>query len=154
MGPFDRPQSATAGATRQQGRFEGRWSLSRKIDDRLQGQMLQASGTALIQPSPQGLMYSENLLLELPGQAPMQATRSYIWKAAGDGQFDVFFQEGRFFHNLDARGEAWAASHDCHPDRYDVVYDFGEWPEWQARWRVSGPRKSYEMVSTYSPESR
>ena len=57
------------------------------------------------------------------------------------------FVDERAFHRFSP--DAPQASHFCAPDTYRVAYDFTQWPLWQARWQVKGPRKDYEMIACY-----
>ncbi len=93
-----------------------------------------------------GLSYFETGKLTLPGHAPFTAERRYRWCEV-DGLVSVEFEDGRFFHSFDATTPE--AQHWCDPDTYQVRYMFDEWPVWTSTWRVSGPRKDYEMVSSY-----
>lgn len=77
----------------------------------------------------------------------MTASRVYLWKA----DLSVWFDDGRYFHTVPAQGGA--TDHWCDPDQYDVRYDFAEWPDFRVTWRVEGPRKSYTMVSDYTPST-
>lgn len=125
--------------------FAGPWRVERRIDDRQAGAQGHFVGQALLAPDGAGLLYREEGLLSFPGMAPMQATRSYLWRTQAD-EIAVFFEDGRRFHVI---GETGQDRHWCDPDIYDVHYDFSRWPEWSARWDVSGPRKDYTMVSHY-----
>lgn len=124
--------------------FEGRWAVQREIlpasgaSGRFEGQ----AEWRVCQSG--GLIYAEQGVLTLEGHAPMQAERRYLWKEG----LDVYFEDGRFFHTVPAEGGA--AAHWCAPDQYDVTYDFTHWPRFEAKWRVRGPRKNYEMISLYS----
>ena len=124
--------------------FEGRWSVSRVIDDRRAGQTGRFAGTAVFAPVPGGLAYAERGLLELGG-ASFEAERRYAWRAEGGG-IAVYFDDGRFFHRIGLRAAHW-----CDPDDYRAAYDFAHWPRWRAVWTVSGPRKNYTMTSDYAP---
>ncbi|KUJ80715.1 hypothetical protein AVO45_06695 [Ruegeria marisrubri] len=128
--------------------FVGDWRLTRRIDDARTGQVALAEGLARFVPSATGLIYDETLRLKLPGQAPMTATRRYLWQADGDG-IAVLFDDGRPFHRIALGEEAWEDTHWCAPDNYRGSYDFGDWPRWISRWAVTGPRKEYFMVTTY-----
>ncbi|MEX0318447.1 MAG: DUF6314 family protein [Ruegeria sp.] len=130
--------------------FEGGWTLRRVIDDRLSGQVLRAEGTATLRRGEGEYVYDEEVVLQVPGQQPMRGTRRYLWRGAAD-HIAIHFEDGRFFHNL-ALGQANPADHhDCPPDSYDAAYDFSTWPRWSVRWSVSGPRKSYEMRTEFTP---
>ena len=124
--------------------FEGRWRLEKSIQA-ADGGRATFSGEAVWCADAGGLDYVERGLLTLGQAAPVTAERRYFWR---DG-LHVFFEDGRFFHAVPIEGGA--ASHDCPPDRYDVIYDFAAWPCWRATWRVKGPRKDYEMTCDYKP---
>ena len=68
-----------------------------------------------------------------------------IWRD-GPGGIDVAFGDGRPFHRVGPGAQAVAA-HDCPPDDYRLRYDFGAWPLWSVRWRVTGPRKDYRALT-------
>ena len=136
--------------------FAGNWRIERTVEDFRAGRTGRLTGAARFDPLPDGLAYLETGTLSFPGTAPMQASRRYLWRDGGAGTIDVFFDDGRFFHRFDAEAPAPAATHDCPPDHYRVRYDFRLWPRWEAEWRVTGPRKDYAMVTSYtaSPEAR
>lgn len=127
--------------------FAGTWELLRVIDDRRAGQVLRFEGAARFTARDGGLDYVETGRLVLPGAGPVQANRRYRW-AVRDGQVEVFFDDGRFFHAFALSG-APRARHWCPPDDYAVCYDFGEWPVWSSRWSVNGPRKDYVARSVF-----
>jgi hypothetical protein len=133
----------------QLGAFEGRWRIERTIEDVAAGRTGRFAGAARFEPVAGGLAYAEAGTLTLEGAAPMAASRRYLWRDAGSGTIEVFFEDGRFFHRIDAEEPLTGAVHDCAPDAYRVRYDFRGWPRWQAEWRVTGPRKNYAMVSRY-----
>lgn len=127
--------------------FLGLWLLERAIDDLRAGQRARLVGTARFTAAPEGLLYCEEGLLELPAQPPIRAERRYLWRQSG-AQITVLFEDGRPFHAI-APEPAPRAHHDCAPDSYDVRYDFAHWPQWAADWRVHGPRKDYCSQSRY-----
>ncbi|WP_216641230.1 DUF6314 family protein [Oceaniglobus roseus] len=130
--------------------FEGRWSLTRSIDDALTRSVGRLMGTAQLTPMEGGLHYFEDGMLHLPGQRPVPARRAFLWRAGAQG-IDMLFDDGRPFHSFDPGAGLCEALHDCPPDRYRVTYDFRQWPHWSAQWTVRGPRKSYVMRSSYAP---
>ena len=81
--------------------------------------------------------------MTLEGHSPMQAERRYFW--ADD--LSVFFEDGRFFHRVPAVGGQ--TDHWCQPDRYHGTYDFTEWPQFNVKWDVNGPRKDYRSATQY-----
>ncbi|MEL6410106.1 MAG: DUF6314 family protein [Pseudomonadota bacterium] len=126
--------------------FIGVWQLSREIshDDASDASF---TGHARFIPKQDGLLYHETGQLQIEGQSAVNAERRYFWRPAGQGAIDVFFDDGRAFHRIDpTRPED---THFCDPDTYIVRYRFSDWPEWQANWRVSGPKKSYRLTSLY-----
>lgn len=128
--------------------FVGRWRVSRTITDHHARTPALFTGEALFTPDTGGLAYVETGELTLPGHAPLYAERRYHWRHSDTG-FDIHFDDGRFFHSFTP--DAPTASHWCDPDSYDVAYDFSAWPEWTSTWTVTGPRKAYDMVTTYRP---
>ena len=128
--------------------FEGHWSLTRTIQDARAGQVVQADGAAHLYRAEAGLIYDEEVTLRIPGQPEMKGTRRYQWRDGGD-HVAVHFEDGRYFHALRLGAAQASDHHDCPPDSYDAAYDFLEWPRWNVRWTVVGPRKSYEMHTEY-----
>ncbi|MCR8546323.1 DUF6314 family protein [Salipiger sp. P9] len=122
--------------------FFGEWRLEREIrqGDGGDGRF---EGVARWLPEGEGALYVEEGALLLPS-GRFAAERRYRW----DRDLRVFFEDGRFFHQVPAEGGP--AGHWCDPDQYDVEYGFGDWPVWWARWRVTGPRKDYVMLSRYA----
>ena len=128
--------------------FEGRWQLRRRIRDFGPGPDGTFVGEARLTPGGPGLRYEETGLLTLGG-ARVEGRQSYLWHQAGE-EISVSFPDGRFFHRI-GPGPAPGALHLCDPDTYRGAYDFRDWPVWTLTWRVTGPRKDYESVTTYSP---
>ncbi|WP_299149516.1 DUF6314 family protein [uncultured Tateyamaria sp.] len=128
--------------------FEGIWTLSRKITQGA-GASATFEGTAEWRAADGGLAYHETGVLYLPAAAPMTAERRYHWGA----DLSVYFDDGRYFHSVPARGGR--AAHFCDPDTYVVDYDFAGWggPEtraFTATWTVKGPRKAYVMANRFT----
>ncbi|MGI3184866.1 DUF6314 family protein [Nioella aestuarii] len=135
---------------RQLSEFEGVWQLSRQIEDARAGLSGHLQGEARFEQGQGGLILTERGQLTYGLGAPLQAERRYLWREEAGG-IAVFFEDGRPFHWFSA--EETEASHDCPPDLYHVSYDFNHWPQWRARWQVSGPRKDYMMESCYTRQS-
>ncbi|MEM7319371.1 MAG: DUF6314 family protein [Pseudomonadota bacterium] len=128
--------------------FAGRWHLSRRIDDQLSGQVITGEGAAVVSSVQSSYCYDEELTLQTAGQRPMAAHRRYVWRPSGCG-VTIWFEDGRFFHDLKLSETHPKAHHDCAPDIYDVAYDFSAWPIWSVTWTVVGPRKNYVMHTAY-----
>lgn len=82
--------------------------------------------------------------LEIANSAPVTAHQTYIW----DKDLNVYFQDGRFFHQVPRHGGP--VLHDCPPDTYCGSYTFADATCFVVEWQVNGPRKSYLMHSRYS----
>ena len=131
------------------GDFEGVWRLERRIEDHLAGQGAWFRGAASVSAEADGFAtWVERGEMRYGDGAPMQAERRYQWAQEGL-QIAVYFEDGRFFHSF-APSNAPKAEHWCDPDAYHVRYDFTAWPIWRATWRVQGPRKDYEMTTTFT----
>lgn len=126
--------------------FAGDWRLTRRIDDARGQQSGSFEGTARFEPDGLGLRYRESGTLTLDAGGEFAATRRYLWRLA-DGRVQVFFDDGRPFHDFAADGVG--SDHPCGADLYRVRYDFSQWPEWQATWTVRGPNKEYVSQSRY-----
>ena len=129
--------------------FEGHWDLSREIEDRRAGEMAHLEGLCRFDRDGEELIQTETGKLFLSGgRGPFAAERRYLWREIAQ-TIHVFFEDGRFFHLFDPGAATPMATHDCAPDRYEVAYDFSDWPDWRARWTVVGPRKDYTSVTQY-----
>ena len=129
--------------------FIGTWALTRRIDDRRAGAAGSFTGRAVFRPEGADLAYREEGILRLGPGPGFAASRAYRWRAAGDG-LAILFEDGRFFHAVALDAPRAEAGHDCGADRYEVAYDFRDWPDWRAVWDVWGPRKDYRMESVYA----
>jgi len=123
--------------------FAGAWRLARRIE-MPEGAVAQFDGQAEWRWQGDDLAYLERGLLDLGVAKPVQAERRMLWRA----DLGVWFDDGRYFHHVPARGGAVA--HDCPPDTYSGFYDFSGWPDFALRWKVTGPRKSYVSTSVYT----
>lgn len=121
----------------------GDWRLCRDIAHG-DGSSARFDGTARWQFQGQGAAYLEQGWLVMD-KARFAAERRYYW----DDRLRVFFEDGRFFHQVPASGGE--TEHWCDPDSYHVRYAFEKWPDWSAIWSVHGPKKNYVMTSHYSP---
>lgn len=123
--------------------FAGQWQLTRHITPKT-GPAAHFEGTAEWQAAAGGLAYSEQGVMIVTGQPPMQAERRYFWAQ----DLRVFFEDGRFFHQVPPAGGQ--AHHWCDPDTYTGAYDFTDWPLFRVAWEVSGPRKDYHSITEYT----
>ncbi len=122
--------------------------MQRRIGDAKAGGTGVFDGVAVLTSVNGGLHYAESGELRLPAQSGMAAAREYLWRDAGGG-VDVQFADGSDFHHINLEVTVATAWHDCHPDFYEVSYNFVHWPDWRAIWRVRGPAKDYTMITDY-----
>jgi hypothetical protein len=130
--------------------FQQAFRFVREIEDARAGQVLQAEGVVRFTPDTAGLVYQESGHLRVPGHAPMQTERRYLWRFDTTG-VAVFFEDGRPFHRFVPAGWGNGTDHPCGADHYRVVYDFSGWPRWWATWQVTGPRKDYVSRTEHMP---
>ncbi|MBS4009574.1 MAG: trigger factor, partial [Roseovarius sp.] len=79
--------------------FTGVWMLERVIQHE-DGASARFSGRAVWQPDPKGLAYHETGEMVLETGARFLAERRYLWSV----DLSVWFEDGRFFHTVPARG--------------------------------------------------
>lgn len=121
----------------------GPWRTHRVIRH-ADGTRLRFDGTSDWRPAGTLLRCCEQGTLR-QGDTSFQASRETLWRATPQA-IEVMFADGRPFHRIDGPD----AHHDCPPDDYRLRYDFGAWPKWSVRWRVTGPRKDYRALTRYA----
>ncbi len=134
-------------------RLAGAWSFNRVIEG--QGSM---QGLATFTPlDEERLAYREQGRLKLQNGTELEAEREYVF-CARDRGFDVFFKEKplRLFHAIslsasDGGDLSGSAGHLCNRDNYQSTYTFSVDGGFVVRHVVSGPRKDYAMITTYTP---
>jgi len=130
----------------------GSWSLDRVIEGQATMQ-----GIATFTPLDGGrLAYREQGSLKLANGTIVQAEREYVFSGSDRG-FKVFFKEDppRLFHEISLSassggGLSGHARHLCLPDEYQSAYTFMLDGTFVVRHVVSGPRKDYTMMTTYT----
>jgi hypothetical protein len=130
----------------------GSWSFNRLIEGQATMQ-----GIATFTPLNEGsLAYREQGHLKLLNGTELQAERDYIFSKDDQG-FRVFFKEDppRLFHAISlsafSGGElSGSAGHLCNLDDYQSTYTFLADGRFVVRHVVSGPRKDYTMMTTYT----
>ncbi|QOZ50735.1 DUF6314 family protein [Bradyrhizobium sp. CCBAU 53338] len=133
-------------------RLVGAWSFSRVIEGH--GSM---QGIATFTPlDAESLAYREQGRLRLQDGTELEAEREYIFRK-GDRGFEVFFKETppRLFHAIELAASGGgaltgSAGHLCNLDHYQSGYTFRGDGRFVIRHVVSGPRKDYTMVTTYT----
>mgnify|MGYP000026460516 CR=1 FL=1 len=129
--------------------FLGNWTVERHIHDQGGKRLGRFEGIVQFSRAGEHVCYAEEGLMQYGGQAQFKASRVYQWRFPGGARIEVKFADGRDFHSIDFVRGSVSASHFCAPDKYDVTYDFGNWPEWSTEWHVEGPRKAYRMMSIF-----
>ncbi|MGB0928199.1 MAG: DUF6314 family protein [Pikeienuella sp.] len=127
----------------------GMWRIDRRIID-ARGADGAFCGSAVFSQCPDDtrtLLFSETGTLHIGSQKPVVATRNYQWHFPDQRRIDVRFADGRDFHSFDSTSVPVTAVHHCAPDIYRVEYTFTSPTVWLVKWRVTGPRKDYEMIS-------
>jgi hypothetical protein len=128
----------------------GNWNVDRLVIDHARTTTGRLRGKATFRPSGLDLLYEERGTLvfgEHCGQAEQTCRYDF---PEGDGRALVRFREGRPFHELDLSTGQDRARHDCPPDIYDGVFLALGPDAWRTEWKVTGPRKDYDLVTTYN----
>ncbi len=129
----------------------GTWRIDRRIDDHVLGASGTFTGVARWtpagDPAVRELAYTERGELAFNGHRG-PASRSLSYRARPDGTVDVLFADGRHFYHLDPRPGSWQARHDCGRDVYELSARRLRPGRFEERWRVRGPGKDYEIMTT------
>lgn len=149
----------------------GSWIFERFINDRKNNCVIEVEGTAnWAESSPDRLLYTELGRLkrnDLSLAAAVETRNSYEYRlnAGHPAACDVYFSDGRFFHELDlSTGKHESIVHNCVNDVYTGTWlalvvanstpAVGELPSSTRRlrvtWTVAGPTKDYTSITDYS----
>jgi Family of unknown function (DUF6314) len=151
----------------------GDWNVVRHISDHRTGEVGEFRGQASFQrcaaglaeqtapagqrnradPGGLALSYREHGELRFAGHCG-PASRSLLYRDLGDGGADVRFADGREFYRLDLRSGTWSAEHPCRADHYLVTVRRLSPDSFCETWRVTGPAKDYQLVTTYTRTGR
>ena len=61
----------------------------------------------------------------------------------------VYFDDERFFQDLDLSTGMFSTTHDCQPDLYEGLFTAHTPHHWGVVWRITGPRKDMTIKSDY-----
>jgi hypothetical protein len=134
----------------------GTWQLTRLIEDHRSGVPGSFDGRAtLAEPRAEGngaplalAAYDEQGELCV-GTRRAPATRRLAYARLANGTAMVYFFDGRPFVDLDLRSGEWWSVHPCHEDRYETTTVVRSADVVEERWRVRGPAKDYDAVTTF-----
>jgi len=129
--------------------LEGRWLMVRMIEH-ADGRRDVFEGESFFHRSGPRLLQDETgVLTPARGGHALKATRRYVWSGGG-ARIDVAFGDMRPFHSVPVGVSTYETAYLCPPDRYEVFYDFNDFPNWSTVWSVEGPRKDYRMETRFS----
>lgn len=133
--------------------LSGNWSLDRLIIDRARRTSGRYRGEAKFSPSGPDLLYEETGTLILGGHRG-QAEQTYRYDFPdGNRRALVRFGDGRPFHDLDLSSGQDRKHYRCPPDLYEGVFVALGPAAWKTEWKVTGPRKDYDLVTMYSRQA-
>ncbi|MHB1819713.1 MAG: DUF6314 family protein [Streptosporangiaceae bacterium] len=137
----------------------GTWRLERSIGDRLTGTRLSFSGLASLTPAgpdeetegeitPARARYEESGELVIGADYRGPATRTLDYARLGESGVMLYFATGLPFVDLDLRAGNWLGIHDCGADRYEIRTEVVTYDAIRERWRVRGPHKDYDAITS------
>jgi hypothetical protein len=133
----------------------GTWDVDRSIADHRSLVSGSFRGTAVVaaepRPGPGGgsrARYEETGELRFGSHAGPASRRLEYAAARDGGAVSVRFADGRPFVDLDLGGGRWQAVHQCGADRYELTTVVRSHDVVEERWRVRGPAKDYDAVTT------
>jgi len=138
----------------------GTWRLSRSIEDHRSATRGAFTGTARLTDGasaggavrPAGRTtrlahYEEEGELRF-GSYRGAARRELGYERLESGAAMVYFADGRPFVDLDLTAGTWRSGHRCGEDDYEIVTVVRSPTMVEERWRVRGPEKDYDAVTT------
>lgn len=135
--------------------FEGRWQLSRSIE---QEHATMRGSATFSRAENDVLLYHEEGLLTLHNGQTVRCTRRYKFLAQGESlviRFNDGPDDGKIFVELAFSGGTAgvltaADKHYCGKDIYSVVYRLNLPDSYETDVSVSGPNKDYRAVTRYT----
>lgn len=133
----------------------GTWQVRRSIEDHQSGIRGSFEGKATLTQPPftcdlalgKRAHYDETGELHF-GSHVGQARRSLEYLRLDDATAMLYFTNGRPFIDLDLSGGTWQSIHLCGDDRYEIAICARSSDVVEERWRVQGPTKDYDAVTT------
>lgn len=133
----------------------GTWEVERSIEDHRSGARGSFRGTAVLAAEPgqappgdRRARYDEAGELRFGTRAGPASRHLRYAARAGSEVVRVSFADGRPFVDLDLSSGRWQGVHECGADRYELTTVVVAPGVVEERWRVRGPAKSYDAVTT------
>ena len=135
--------------------FVGIWDLDRSIEDRRSPACGTFTGRASLteisaaaeSAAAERLCYEETGELVFGAyRGPAHRTLEYV--RLHDASVLLCFADGRPFIDVDLREGHCTRTHDCGEDRYEISMAAISHDLVEERWRVRGPQKDYDAVTT------
>jgi hypothetical protein len=126
----------------------GRWSVHRKISDHRLNTSGSFNGQATYSGDKETLQYLEEGQLRFADYSDT-AFRRYDFVFPNRATANVFFGDGRAFHNLDLTTGQWTAHHECGEDIYRGLFRATSQSSYEAEWGIKGPNKDLVLFTNY-----
>lgn len=133
----------------------GSWDLDRSIEDHRSRTSGSFHGTAVVAATPMRshqqrgrASYHEAGELCFGTHVGPAARHLEYTTRPGSEVVMIYFADGRPFVDLDIRTGRWQSVHDCGADRYELTTIVLSHRVVEEHWRVRGPGKSYDAVTT------
>lgn len=128
--------------------LHGPWGITRSIEDRKNNAPGRLTGRAIFVPHEAALHYQENGRLKTPSFED-DVQQAYLFEFPEPHQAQVFFRDGKKFHDLDLRTGEWTTQHLCDPDVYEGEFRLDSRDSWRSKWTIHGPRKDMTITTSY-----
>jgi hypothetical protein len=125
----------------------GAWTLTRGIEDRLEGEHRDVVGRTLLElESPDRVRWSEEGTMTWAGRSVPVSRTLYVVRTGAD--WEVRFADERVFHPWSVGAEV---DHPCAPDHYRGRVEVEGDPvvRWTVTWTALGPQKDYTMTTAH-----
>jgi hypothetical protein len=128
----------------------GEWQLERVIEDHLKATCGRFEGTATVASADANdvATYDECGRVSF-GAHEGPSHRALIFTRRPEGGVAVTFADGKPFFELDLRAGHCEALHPCRADTYELAFELRSRDHLTERWRVRGPEKDYDAVTTW-----
>ncbi|MEN3931803.1 DUF6314 family protein [Microvirga sp. W0021] len=111
-------------------------------------QIMRMSGQAEITETDDGLLFSERGVMHFD-EYHGSAERQYLFRPVNPTTMQVFFDDGRYFHEMAFSGKRADVYHMCMPDDYSGRYRILDQDSWCLNWRIIGPHKNSLISSRF-----